>query len=339
MKCFLHIGTEKTATTTIQNFFDANRKILLEQGYIYTKSAGITNHSDLAVAAYNSDTRDELTSQYGIYTSDEFEAFRLNTILSHKTKIHDIQNKNSTIIFSSEHFHSRLNSLDEIERLKTILYSIGVTRISVIVYLRRPADIANSMYSTAIKAGYVMDSPPLPGSPYWDNVCNHKNTIQKFSTVFGMQSIIPRIFDKHSLVNECILDDILSVIGIAKSSQLENPVNANESLSSLGVEVLRRLNFLIPSFIDDKPNPKRSGLVYYIEKNFSCGKYLMPKCLYEAYELKYFDSDKWVRDNFFPDKDALFDSGYPEYQKNHSISNDDLDCITRLIANIWNDYN
>lgn len=42
MKTFtLHIGTEKTGTTTLQSFLSKNRDALSKQGIIYPKSPGI----------------------------------------------------------------------------------------------------------------------------------------------------------------------------------------------------------------------------------------------------------------------------------------------------------
>lgn len=62
MKCFLHIGTEKTATTTIQSFLSLNRKRLREYGYFYPESIGFLNHSSLSIAAYELTKRDDLTN-------------------------------------------------------------------------------------------------------------------------------------------------------------------------------------------------------------------------------------------------------------------------------------
>jgi len=134
MKCYLHIGTEKTGTTTIQNFFDLNRIILLEKGYIYTKNAGRTNHTLLAVAAYNLHRRDEFTRLYGLDTNAELKLFQKNVIASLKDEIESIQidyRNAKSIVFSSEHIQSRLTEIEEIERLKQILIHLGIVDICV----------------------------------------------------------------------------------------------------------------------------------------------------------------------------------------------------------------
>lgn len=59
MKCFVHIGTEKTGTSTIQEFLNLNRRSLAGLNVLYPKSAGIRNHVKLALAAYNDDRQDD----------------------------------------------------------------------------------------------------------------------------------------------------------------------------------------------------------------------------------------------------------------------------------------
>lgn len=47
----LHIGAEKTGTTTIQEFLTLNRERLLAQGVHFPMSVGLKNHTRLAVCA------------------------------------------------------------------------------------------------------------------------------------------------------------------------------------------------------------------------------------------------------------------------------------------------
>ncbi|MDD2464766.1 MAG: hypothetical protein PHI97_12290 [Desulfobulbus sp.] len=338
MKCFLHIGTEKTATTTLQNFFDINRNRLLKKGFIYTKAAGNSNNRQLPVAAYDLHRRDDFTKGIGLDTEDKLASFQRKTIDSLTEEIELIKKgnpKTTTIIFSSEHIQSRLTNIKELERLKYILLNFGINDISVIVYLRRPAEIANSLYSTAIKAGSCEDTPPLPMNPYWNNVCNHRQTIEKFGSIFGKAAIIPRLFDKNHFVNGSVIDDVLNVIGIPNDNYVI-PNNANGSLSLTGVNILRRLNKTVPVWVGNKPNQVRANLVSYIQKHLSENKYIMPGNLYEAYDLEFQKSNEWVRLQYFPDKKVLFSSEIPK-ESNLNIPDSELDRIVDLITNIWID--
>lgn len=338
MKCFLHIGTEKTATTTIQNFLNLNRDILLNDKIIYTKTAGKTNNRALPVAAYNLNRRDDYTKIHGIKSESELLDFQKKIAHDLKTEITKTSRNDSEfkIIFSSEHFQSRLTTLEEIKRLKNIIDSFGINEIYVIIYLRGPAEIANSLYSTAIKSGSQGKHPPSPKNLYWNNVCNHKNTLEKFGSVFGTSALIPRLFYPKEFLNGSIIDDFLNAIGVSDTSSYEIPPNSNESLSVVGVNLLRRLNHIVPMWIDNKPNPVRLNLVSYIEKYFSDSKYVMPRELFEKYDLEFSESNEWVRRKFFPHKKKLF-SEYYQKESKLEISDTDLDRIANLIGNIWND--
>ncbi len=47
MKAFLHIGTEKTGTTTLQNFLANNRQNLLENNYLYPCSSRLIDEEEI----------------------------------------------------------------------------------------------------------------------------------------------------------------------------------------------------------------------------------------------------------------------------------------------------
>ena len=51
MELYLHIGTEKTGTTTIQSFLAANRDLLKRNRILYPRAPGEQNHRALAAAA------------------------------------------------------------------------------------------------------------------------------------------------------------------------------------------------------------------------------------------------------------------------------------------------
>lgn len=334
MKCFLHIGTEKTGTTTLQNFFDVNRESILRKGFIYTKSTGRTNNRALSLAAYNPSRRDDLTMQYGISSNLDLLRHQKVIVRNLRNELKRVKSNSDTIIFSSEHFQSRLTTIDEIERLSGILKMIGVTDISVILYLRRPADIATSLYSTAIISGSVLETPPPPRNPYFNNVCYHKNTIEKFSAVFGSGAMILRIFEPGELSNGSIIDDMLGVIGIPNDDSYEIPQDQNKSLSVVGINLLRHLNSTIPEFIDNKRNPVRQHLAGSMDKYFSNSKYIMPDRLYKEYDLEFHDSDNWVRANYFPNRKKLFSDEIPYSSITNTLADSEFENIANFIKNI-----
>ena len=336
MKCFLHIGTEKTGTTTLQTFFNLNRNTILEKGFYNPINRDSLTNLKLAVAAYNIDRRDELTKYLGIVSNDDFVNFQQNTVdeLKHKITKARKQHPNLELIFISEFFQSRLTDLEEIQRLRKILFSFGINDISITVYLRDPAEIANSLFSTGIKCGKIFEIPPPPEDIYFNNVCNHKNTLINFANVFGESNLRPKIFEKSELVNASIIDDFLDTIAIPASCNYIIPENKNKALSLMGINITRRINKNISSFTQDKPIPQRSNIISYIEKHFTDSKYYMSKELFDNYDKVFKESNEWVRQKYFPHKKSLFTKKMiqPEYKSN--ITEQDINNISDSIIDI-----
>jgi len=337
MKAILHIGTEKTASTTLQYFLKTNNNILKEHGYSCTTclEKGNNNDAHLAVTAYNLTRRDGLTMQANITNNDDLLNFQKETLERLKAELKEISQPN--IIFSSEHIQSRLTNIEEIKRLKSILKKLGFKEFCIIVYIRNPAITANSFYSTVIKSGRMTDSPSKPQNKYINNICNHKQTIERFMSVFGKDAIIPRIFEKSSFKNGSMLSDFTHILGIPWRDDFSIPTNKNNGISIDGLEILKRINKNVPSTINNKINPLRSNLVQYITKHYSNEKYIMPKTLWVEYDIEFKESNEWVKNAFFAEKDYLFKKNEILHESKSQIPNEKLDQIANLISDIWNE--
>jgi len=335
MKCILHIGTEKTATTTLQSFLHLNRDKLAKKGFLFTKSAGLTNNFKLPVSSYNIDKRDDLTNICNIFTNEDLINFQKKIITDLKKEI--AENKQPNIIFSSEHIQSRLTSQQEITRLKSILEKIGLYDISVVIYLRNPTEIATSLFSNCIINGHSIDLPPSPKDSYFNRICNHKNTLLKFEKVFGREHLIPKIFDRSEFKNGSIIEDFLDVLGMPLYGDFEIPNNQNTSLSPIGLELLRRINRQIPLFIDNRTNPLRGNIIAYFQKHFNNSKYVMPKYLFDEYQDAFKESNEWVRKRWFPSKESFFYTKEYENKTTLPLADNELDQTANLLANIWID--
>jgi hypothetical protein len=339
MKCILHIGTEKTGTTTLQEFLHLNRKLLNNHNYLYTKSAGLRNNQALPVAAFNENRRDDFTQRHGIEKNQDLIAFQTRTVNALKAELKDAEGIHTTI-FSSEHIQSRLLTNDELSRLKNILNQLGFEKISVIVYLRSPEEIANSLYSTAIKSGWTIANTLGPEDEYWRNICDHRNTLRRFRNQFGLDAVIPRIYSKADLVNGSIVDDFMEAIGLPLSKEkfvLPEPQNKNMNVNSL--EILRRINEKIPMFgDDDRPNPLRGNIDSYVLEHFDKGDpYGMPVKLRHQYQEFFKESNEWVRSEYFPNRQTLFELTNIPPVSESSFNDSELDQIAHIICAIWLD--
>ena len=340
MRCYLHIGTEKTATKTIQSFLDINRQHLRKDGFIYPayRKKRDDNYWCHALMAYNLDHRDEYTqfehirSEKTLLRFQRLERERLERALVGGGKMPDER----TLILSSELFQSRLTRREELLRLKESLHSLGVDRFYIVVYLRNPAELINSHYSTVIKTGGVNELPFLPEHPYAHTICHHQATLERFQDVFGEEALIPRIFDGSALKDGSVIHDFCGAVGIPLDNTYQIPKDENESLSSFGVHLLRRVNVQIPRFESSgKLNPWRGNILAYFSTQFTDSKYVMPDWLWTRYDEAFATSNEWVRNRFFQDRASLFPRRPPPKETLLHVSENEMDRLAGFVVALW----
>lgn len=342
MTCYLHIGTEKTGTTSIQNFLYKNRDQLLKDGILFSQSLGKRNNRGLSVLAYSPGKFDDYIKTLNLNDESALKKHQKKLFSNLKNELE--REKSKKVLFSSEHIHSRLTTIKEIYDLKRILEKLGFTKIIILVYLRDPAGIATSLYSTAVKYGDNKSKFPNPPQEnnYYEHICNHERTLNWYGEVFGEDNLRVRIFEKDALINGSLIDDFLSIIEIEKNENYKDVVSKNISLNLIGLTLLRELNKEMPRFIDNKPNPARGNLVALIEKHFEATredkqyKYAMPQKLYNEYNEYFLKSNEYVRQKFFPQKSTLFNQKMTHYRENFTLhSEDELMRIIPLIVDLY----
>lgn len=310
-KLILHIGTEKTGTTSIQAFLKRNRA-LFQKDRIYIPLSPMDdsgNHRWLPLLANELDYVDDFVISRGLQDPD---ARKLILKKKEEELIRECKNATKScdyFIFSSEHFQSRLRNIEEINRLRDLL-EILFEDITIVLYIRDPLKTAVSLLSTAVKTGGLPYHLPLPASDsYFLNVCNHDQTVKKWSTCFSRHKLVIRRFDKKKLINGDIIDDFFSFnfpkLNIAYYNR---PPISNESLSLTGMKFLHRMNTVFPLIVDGKINKDRVGLVEFVQKYTDDGSKFLP-CREELvlYDQYFSGICENVRNSYFPGESSLFE--------------------------------
>lgn len=311
MKAFLHIGTPKTATTTIQSYLYENRDSLLDQGYIVSTSAGKENNLYLALAAYDLEHRDELTRLNGVYSNKQLLDLQARIIDRLKTEIAACRVSNpqaNKAIYSSEYMHLVLRTPAELTQLRELLKAIGFTTFEVIIYLRDPVELAGSYYSTSVKAGITHKCPQPPDHSRYNQLCDHQKTLELYEEIFGKENITARVFEKGSLREDSIVSDFSYLLGISDHHALHVPEAKNESLSSKGVMVQRALNKIFPRWIGDELNPLVPMVIRKVSLKYPGKGDFLSVSLRQQYEQFFTQSNEFVRKNYFPERSSLFEA-------------------------------
>lgn len=321
----LHIGLEKTGTTSIQHLLVQSRKILATNSVFIAESVNSGNNFHLAIANYSKFRADGLTRQLGIFDQAELEAFR-------KVKIEALAKEFSAsgankAIFSSEHFQSRLTSVSDLKLLKESLESAGFSNFQILLYLRDPLKIAMSHHGMAIKKGiHVTDDFYRPTHPRISQILGFKKTISMWQEVFGSTNLVLRLYPEGKPPTE-LLNDFLTATGLsAEQVDLTKQEKRNVNLSAAALEVLNEING--KSSVVRKLSEDR-WLFNRLEQAFP-GSGLSPTPEQIQLFNQHFESDFKDIARIWFNRDALFDTKWKqaEVDQNHKATRK---AIRRLI--------
>lgn len=206
-KLILHIGTEKTGTTTIQHFCHQNRELLEEQGFYYPK-IGFCDFAHFSLVAPfhpidNGGRRLEFAPE-GTYRVEE----EWNPI---KELFHS--HENITVLISAEHFSSRLKSAG-IERLKETINWLGDdVDVEILMFVRRQDEFFSSWYSTHIKAGGRFTLNEAFDINFYQNwFYDYFYIAEQWAKIFGKDSIKIRVFENAQMPNG-LMDEFSRAVG------------------------------------------------------------------------------------------------------------------------------
>ena len=207
MRCILHIGTEKTGSTSLQTALSVNREHLSEQGICYSKAAGTLNSRGLAAAFCQYLSDDNYLARLGIADITQHTAWR-NTLLDKiREEVVTAQAGHDTFLLSSEHFSSRLVSEEQIASLRSFLLTLFAD-LDVVCYLRRQDRMAASRHNEVLRAGFAGPIlPTMPASESLPVLFDFEALLKRWSKLAGQLALKPRIYDREALVDGDVVDD------------------------------------------------------------------------------------------------------------------------------------
>ena len=248
---YVHIGTPKTATTSIQMFCVENQKVLNKQSYsyplldfVYPHVAHRRNGHFLVGWVYKPGGQEDVEKEQELWEKglamihQEFEKYD-NVILSDENIWHSSNGRKFP-------FWAKL-----MQDAKEHDY-----QVKVIVYIRRQDGLANSWLSQQVKEGWNTNA-----TIKWDSfqrktrkvVFNYYLLLEKIAEVTGRENIIVRIFDRKKFKGKdhTIFSDFLEAIGVDYTDDFKiTEEEANRSLTGNSQEILRIVNTVLPD--DDK---------------------------------------------------------------------------------------
>ncbi|MGB6231520.1 MAG: hypothetical protein WBF53_15500 [Litorimonas sp.] len=236
-KIILHLGLEKTGTTSIQATLDANRVALIGQGVLYPV-VGAVGRNKMFAAAFDRASEGkgsfvEVVERYGGSRATLREHL-MSELRRELADAGDIE----TLIISSEF----LSAHGDMTALKAFFQNLSDTLLPI-TYMRDPQSLVPSLYSTFLKAGGTefglfdrIDAGELPRTLRYDEQA------ADIVAAFGKQASAFRIFSPSQLHRGDVVADFFDFAGIDMDRIDTSGVAKNKSLSALGMTVLKTLN-------------------------------------------------------------------------------------------------
>lgn len=289
----LHIGTEKTGTTSLQNFFATNREALKGVGICYPETLGATNHIKLPVAAISNDNWDMyIRNICGVSSLFELKSFRKMLRL----QLMDEVSGYDTVVVSSEHLAGALTADEDVVWLGNFLRDV-FSEIKVVVYLRRQDLFFTSMYSTQIRLG-AKHILIYPSAEMIERKYNYRFLLERWSKVFP--AIHVRRFGSGLLKNGSVVDDFVETAGLSLPDDLSRTTFENEALGADQAEFLRNVNMRIPFREGGKLSGKRGDIDRLVDLVPQTGGRVRMRPAMAARLMKEVsESNHWVSETYF----------------------------------------
>lgn len=238
----LHVGSQKTGSSSIQHFLRENEEHLRSLGINFVSA--VRDWIDHNMLAWE-------------LRGGNVARPRLKSVLA------EVRGKKylKHIVSAEALFHPKVPAVFAEHMSKK---QISNTRI--VVYLRRPDELAESLYKQKVKTGEIKPFPKKflhESSWEWD----YLPTLREFENVFGRDAITVRPYKRALLKDGDVVSDFLDIVGItldegfSRSKPEDNPtfsmalselmgfcsrnsiasfIDLNEEIAKLAWDLLRR---------------------------------------------------------------------------------------------------
>jgi hypothetical protein len=315
--CILHVGTEKTGSTSIQRFMGLNRAALKQsRAYVPDSLAphsddGFFNHIALTVVSRpDLDELHDVDMLMGLRDISDHKEFvsksRRNLAEELSTIDDDVK-----IILSNEHIHSRVCTPKRLEYLRDFL-SPFFGDIVVVVYLRSQYEMARSLINTALRQGQVVTKPVPDFSQGWGydpelpvEACyfDLKRFLFGLAGVFGMSALRVRLYPEGRPTSE-LISDFCCAAGLSVDAPTQPP-RENASFSRPATLLLQKVNE-----IRARGEQAIPLLSQHLSEYLGCqhpGRGLVAsRSQIEDFMAAYADDNELIRQRWFPARKTLF---------------------------------
>jgi len=222
-RIFIHVGTCKTGTTSIQTFLTNNSCFLQRFGFRYSTALtlGPTHHL--------------LAGNYLRLHSDINLLERNIEVVTKELEAHS-----EHLIISSEYFHG--NTEEEYAMLRQLLEPYG--DIHAIIYFRRQDTYVEAWFNQVVKSGYYETNIyGLYRDVKNERALDYKHVASRLEALCPVRNIHVRSYDCSRNSSDGVLYDFLTCIGIPRLADTRMPqMRLNPSFSATSIALIHLIH-------------------------------------------------------------------------------------------------
>lgn len=240
---YLHIGTGKAGSTSIQRFLIENRQYLHHH---QLRTFGIGNAWKLAAATGTEKAKQYFVAKAKMLSEGEFS--NLNSVFWREAAAEIQASGAANFVASSEFIYQFVWEQDEIlmlcQRLKQLF-----GEVKILINFRNQIDYLKSIYAQRVK-GLTADVQSfesfMRNQSIIDNEVHYADQAKLWINALEKESIDAAVFDRRNFLNQNLIDDFCLRIGQVKkhSSSLRPQKIVNVSPGYSQLQAYRYLNRL-----------------------------------------------------------------------------------------------
>jgi len=301
---WLHIGTPKSGTSSLQKHLNAHRNSLSDQGLAYLSPEGKSAYNDLAIAIKRA--RPELPD--------------LVRDLNHQIATRP----EKRALISSEMLYGVAP-----ETITGLLPAIAERPLNVLVYVRRQDKYIEAMFLQKAKNGRFHGSIADYIEKFSGSGSDFHEMLTPWQEDLGA-TLVPRVLERDKLVGGDVVTDAFAQMGLAApDAQASDDVNVSPGLA--------RVQLLQAAAAADLANPRRlqRQLAARFPQDASARAPIMSLEERRAFLARYDAGNEALRARYFPDNASLFDMDDLQIAQNpvgvEPFSDAQLQEITQLL--------
>ncbi len=251
-RIYLHIGTHKTGTTTIQELYFENRKLIAEEVGIFYPCLD-SNHGNFLRLVFEQEEGATLRAWFPSELSMPSQEVRDSTLKKLEKELDDTKCRQA--LFSGEWLS--LMRPEEIHAFRNWLLTY-TQDIVVLTFVRNPRDWFESSISQIMKYGMTLDESVARIS----RRVGFKELIGRWRDAFGAENV--RVFDMDGLKKEPggLLGGFHAELGISSDTLMKCSLNAVERNRRVSQEYVALIDGIHRGFRRERAEPEKSPINY-----------------------------------------------------------------------------